>query len=66
LRRLDKEVQRQEASRGCETSMEDPFVSIGFATVTEEATSQEDWGMGFASVTEGATSEADWTTDLLQ
>jgi hypothetical protein len=30
--------------------------------VTEEAASQEDWGMGFSSVTEGAASEADWTT----
>jgi hypothetical protein len=30
--------------------------------MTEEATSQEDWGMGFASVTMGATKEADWTT----
>jgi hypothetical protein len=57
-----QEVQRQEASRSCVPSMEDPFVSTGFSTVTEEATSQEDWRVGFASVTEGATSEADWTT----
>jgi hypothetical protein len=41
-----QEVQRQEASRACETSMEDPFVSAGFATVTEEAANQEDWGSG--------------------
>ena len=42
--------------------MEDPFVSTGFATVTEEATNCEDWRVGFASVTEGVASEADWTT----
>jgi len=36
------ELLRQEASRACETSMEDPFVSTGFATMTEEVASQED------------------------
>jgi hypothetical protein len=40
--------------------MENPFVSAGFAIVTEEATSQEDWRVGFASVTQGAISEATW------
>jgi hypothetical protein len=36
-----QEVQRQEASRTCETSMEDPFVSAGLTTMTEEASNQE-------------------------
>jgi hypothetical protein len=31
-----QEVQRQEASSSCVPSMEDPFVSAGFSTVTEE------------------------------
>jgi len=39
--------------------MENPFVSIGFYTVTEEEDNQEDWGVGFASVIEGAMSEGD-------
>jgi len=43
-------------------SMEDPFVLAGFATVTEEVASQEDWRVGFALVVEGAASEANWTT----
>jgi hypothetical protein len=42
--------------------MEDPVDSTGSATVTEEATDQEEWGVGSASITEGATSEVDWTT----
>jgi hypothetical protein len=57
-----QKVQRKEASRACETYMEDPFVSTGFATVIEEEASQEDWRVGFASVIEGAASEADWTS----
>jgi hypothetical protein len=36
-RRPDKELQRQEASREYETSMEDPCISAGYATVIEEA-----------------------------
>jgi hypothetical protein len=36
-----QELQRQEASRACETSMEDPFVSTGFATVIEERGSSQ-------------------------
>jgi hypothetical protein len=45
--------------------MEDPFVSPSFATVTEEAASQEDWRIGFASITERAASEADWTAGFV-
>jgi hypothetical protein len=65
-----QEALKQEASK----SMEDPFVSAGssmterthlfgtgFASVTEDATSQEDWRAGFASVTEGAASQEDWS-----
>jgi hypothetical protein len=59
-----KEVQRQETSRTCETSMEDPFVSAGFATMTKEEASQEDWRVGFASITERAASEAGWTAEF--
>ena len=29
--------------------------------MTEEASSQEDWGIDFSSITEEAASEADWT-----
>jgi hypothetical protein len=34
--------------------------TTGFSSVTEDATSQEDWREGFSSVTEGATNQTDW------
>jgi hypothetical protein len=35
--------------------MEDPFVTIGFSSVTEGGTNQEGWRAGFSSVIDGAT-----------
>jgi hypothetical protein len=37
-----QDIQRHGDSRGCETSMEDPFISTSFSSVTNEAVSQED------------------------
>jgi hypothetical protein len=55
-----QEALKQEASKSSVSSMEDPFVTAGFASVTEGAASQEDWTTGFASVTEDAASQEDW------
>jgi hypothetical protein len=40
--------------------MEEPFVTIGFISVTVRATSQEDWKTIFASVIEGVANHEDW------
>jgi hypothetical protein len=54
-----EEALKQEASKSSVSSMEDPFVTTGFFSVTEGATSQEDWTLGCASVTKDVASQED-------
>jgi hypothetical protein len=56
-----QEALKKETSKSNVSSMEDPFVTIGFASVTEDAASHEDWRAGFALVTEGAVGQDDWS-----
>jgi hypothetical protein len=41
--------------------MKDSFVSTSFFSMTEDATSQEDWREGFSLVIEGVANQEDWS-----
>jgi hypothetical protein len=40
--------------------MEDSFISTCFASMPEDATSQDEWRVGFSLVIEGTSNQADW------
>ena len=55
-----QEALKQESSKSNVSSIEDPFDTTRFTSMTEGATSQVDWTTRFSSVTKDATNQEDW------
>jgi hypothetical protein len=59
------EALKQEASESNVSSTKDPFVTVGFASVTEGAANQDNWRAAFALMIEGAASQGDWSATVV-
>jgi 5,10-methylene-tetrahydrofolate dehydrogenase/methenyl tetrahydrofolate cyclohydrolase len=65
-RQVAQEVQTQEASRSRVSSKMESCQTTGFSSMTEDASSQEDWRATFVSVIDGASNQMDWRAVVVE